>query len=114
MPHQSRRLLTIRSVRRALSSAPLKQVAKPGATSGTVRRISGYYPVSMIRLYRRLRLLTYLVALVQLALPGVLGVVHAMSAAERRGSVAHIEESTRRDCPILHSDDCTVCRVLSA
>ena len=68
----------------------------------------------MIRLYRRLRPLTYFLALVQLLLPGALGVVHAMSARDQHGSPSHIEETTGRNCPVLHGDDCTICRVLSA
>ncbi len=67
----------------------------------------------MIRLYRRLRPLTYFFALLQLALPGALGVVHAMSTAEQRSTVAHVEETTGRDCQIVHGDECTICRVLS-
>ena len=84
-----------------------------GTTSDTFGGVSGYYPVSMILLYRRLRPLTYFFALVQLALPGALGVVHASSAAGQRGAASHIEETTGRDCPTLHGDDCTICRVLS-
>ena len=67
----------------------------------------------MIRLYRRFRPLTYLFALVQLLLPGALGVVHAMSARDQHGSPSHIEATTGRDCAVLHGDDCSICRVLS-
>lgn len=67
----------------------------------------------MIRLYRRLRPLTYFLALVQLLLPGALGVVHAMSSRGHQGSPSHIEETTGRDCAVLHGDDCSICRVLS-
>ncbi len=67
----------------------------------------------MIRLYRRLRPLTYFFAFLQLALPGALGVVHAMSAADQRGVAPHVEETTGLNCPTLHGDDCTICRVLS-
>ena len=67
----------------------------------------------MILLYRRLRPLTYFFALVQLLLPGALGVVHAMSARDQHGSPSHIEETTGRNCPVLHGDDCSTCRVLS-
>ena len=75
--------------------------------------VSGYYPVPMISLLRRLRPLTYFFALVQLALPGALGVAHAISAHDQHGSPAHIEENSGPRCVALHSDECAVCRHLS-
>jgi hypothetical protein len=68
----------------------------------------------MIRLYRRLRPLTLFFALLQLALPGAIGVVHAISVSGQRGAVAHVEESTGVACPTLDGDDCSICRVLSS
>lgn len=67
----------------------------------------------MILLSRRYRFLTFLFALAQLALPGALGVIDAMSAGDGRSTAAHIEETTRQQCRAPHSDECIICRHLS-
>jgi len=67
----------------------------------------------MILLSRRSRFLALLFALAQLALPGALGVIDAMSAEDGRGAVAHIEETTRAQCRAPHTDECVICRHLS-
>lgn len=67
----------------------------------------------MILIPHRPQLLTLIFALVQLALPGALGVIDAMSAGDGRGS-AHVEETTGQQCRAPHTDDCTICRHLSA
>jgi hypothetical protein len=67
----------------------------------------------MSLLSRQSRFLTVLCAFVQLALPGTLGVLDAMSARDGRGSVAHIEDTSSKQCRTPHSDDCAVCRYLS-
>ena len=68
----------------------------------------------MMLLTRRSKCLTILCALVQLVLPGALGVIDAVSAWEARGSVAHIEETAGLQCRAPHSDECIICRVLSS
>ena len=62
---------------------------------------------------RRSRLAIFLFALVQLALPGALGIIDALSAGDGRGSAAHIEETSRQQCRAPHTDECIICRHLS-
>lgn len=68
----------------------------------------------MILLSHQARFLTFLFALVQLTLPGALGVIDAMSAGDGRGSAAHVEETSRQQCRAPHTDECIICRHLSA
>ena len=67
----------------------------------------------MTSLTRRYRFLTFLCALIQMGLPGALGVVDAMSASEGRDSRSHIEETTGKQCHGSHSTECLVCRLLA-
>ena len=62
---------------------------------------------------RHSRLAIFLFALVQLALPGALGIVDALSNTDARGSAAHIEETTSKQCRAPHTDECIICRHLS-
>lgn len=62
---------------------------------------------------RRSRFAIFLFALLQLALPGALGVVDALSAADTRGSAAHVEETSSQQCRAPHTDECIICRHLS-
>ena len=59
------------------------------------------------------RSVSLLCALVQLALPGVLGVVDAITVRDAQHTVAHIEETTGQQCRPPHADDCFICRYLS-
>lgn len=67
----------------------------------------------MTLLARRSRLLTFLVALVQLSLPGALEVIDATRARNGIDAVAHVEEAAGRQCPPAHSDECVICQYLS-
>src|SRR5215210_5240041 len=64
-------------------------------------------------LSRRSRILTVAFALAQLALPGALRVVDAMTAGDGRTAVSHVEESSGLQCRAPHTDDCILCRHLS-
>ena len=59
------------------------------------------------------RFLSLLCALVQLALPGALGVLDAITVRNAQHTVAHIEETTGQQCRPPHADDCFICRYLS-
>lgn len=59
------------------------------------------------------RFLTVLLALVQLALPGALGVVHAMGVRAAGPTVVHVEAKSGPHCQPPHGDECVVCRHLS-
>jgi hypothetical protein len=65
----------------------------------------------MIRPSRRF--VSLLCALVQLALPGALGVIDAITVRDAQHTVAHIEETTGQQCRPPHADDCFICRYLS-
>lgn len=64
----------------------------------------------MVFLSRSSRFLTFLFALLQLSLPGALGVIDAMAS---RTTAAHAEDQSHRGCPTTHTDACVVCRYLS-
>jgi hypothetical protein len=67
----------------------------------------------MILLSRRSRFLTILCALVQVVLPGALGVADALSSSDGRASTGHIEDARGQQCRAPHTDECIICRHLS-
>jgi hypothetical protein len=67
----------------------------------------------MIRSLRQSRFLTLSCLLVQLVLPGALGVIDAIRAEEGRGPPIHIEEKSGPQCQPSHTDECLICRYLS-
>jgi hypothetical protein len=67
----------------------------------------------MIRSLRQSRFLTLSCLLVQLVLPGALGVIDAIRAEEGRGPPIHIEEKGGPQCQPSHTDECLICRYLS-
>lgn len=67
----------------------------------------------MILPARQSRLLTLFCALLQLALPGALGVLDAIIARNARHTVVHIEETTGQQCRPPHPDECIICQYLS-
>ena len=62
------------------------------------------------------RLFYLIVALVQLALPGVASVADGLLAASGgpTHAVAHVESHTEKHCIPVHGDDCTFCRYLTS
>jgi hypothetical protein len=66
------------------------------------------------RLSHPVRFLTLLFAAMQFAAPAVLSVADGSLAREGRTSTSHIEEVGGKQCRAPHSEDCLVCRFLSA
>lgn len=85
---------------------------------GTLDSLSRKLRVSFSDMRRRSRplalLLTLLFAVGQLLLPSALSIGDALSASAGRLSAAHVEAKSRPDCRAAHSDDCAVCRHLTA
>jgi hypothetical protein len=65
-------------------------------------------------LSRPLRLLTLLFAAIQFAVPAVVSVVDGAQARGGRNSGSHVEEVGGKQCRPPHSEDCLLCRFLSA
>jgi hypothetical protein len=63
----------------------------------------------------RLRLLAFVVALVQLAGPAMAAIADAQLQAESVGpqAASHIESHRRPECAHVHADDCALCQYLS-
>lgn len=66
------------------------------------------------RLSRSVRLLALLLAAMQFAVPAVVSVVDGAQARGGRNSASHVEEVGGKQCRPPHSEDCLVCRFLSA
>jgi hypothetical protein len=64
----------------------------------------------------RLRLLAFVVALVQLVGPAAASLADAQveAAALSPQAASHIESHRRPECAHVHSDDCALCQYLSA
>ena len=65
-------------------------------------------------LSRPVRLLTLLLAAMQFAVPALVSVADGSGARAGRTSAAHIEEVGGKQCRPPHSEDCLICRFLSA
>jgi len=63
---------------------------------------------------RRVRFLTLLLAAMQLAVPAFVSVADGSVARAGRASAAHVEEVGGKQCRPPHSEDCLICRFLSA
>ncbi len=61
---------------------------------------------------RQSRLLAFLFALLQLALPGALSVFDAVTARQEPGTTTHIEDTSGQHCRSPHNDECIICRHL--
>jgi hypothetical protein len=66
------------------------------------------------RLSRPFRFLTLLLAAMQFAVPAVVSVVDGAQARGGRNSGSHVEEVGGKQCRPPHSEDCLICRFLSA
>jgi len=65
-------------------------------------------------LSRPVRFVTLLLAAVQFAVPAVVSVADGDAALAGRNSGTHIEEVGGKQCRPPHSEDCLICRFLSA
>jgi hypothetical protein len=63
---------------------------------------------------RRVRFLTLLLAAMQFAVPALVSVADGSVARAGRTSAAHVEEVGGKQCRPPHSEDCLICRFLSA
>jgi hypothetical protein len=59
------------------------------------------------------RVLTVAFAVAQIALPAGLSVSDARGAADARGTAAHVEETSGKQCKPPHTAECGICRYLS-
>lgn len=62
-----------------------------------------------------IRILVVVLAMLQVALPGIGAIADGrVAVAAAAGQYAHVEESSSATCPVAHAPDCAVCRFLSA